>query len=210
MAVFAWPLDPSSSHQAILHLTCGAAPSPTCQTPTCVDHYTADTKLSPLRENTPPGMSVKVHGAAIALVLATLLLSGSGAEAQGRPQRPPGNPGNSPPRPPGPPRPRGPPEGSNPGLLRRCFVPNCGTCNNFNPYLCAQCNGGYQLTGGFSCNSCAPGNEQNLEVQTFTCSGCPAGTTSPGGTGQGSQCVPITATSARRLFGADSEEDLWA
>jgi hypothetical protein len=160
-------------------------------------------------------MSLKVPGAAIALALATLLVMGGSAEAQGtirqqRLSRNPGGggpPGNSPPGPPGPP---GPPPGTNPAILVRCFVPNCGKCNNFNPYLCAQCNGGYQLTGAFACNSCAPGFEQNLDSQTFTCSGCPAGFTSNGGVGEASQCYRITATTARRLFESGAEEDLWA
>jgi hypothetical protein len=138
-------------------------------------------------------MSRKMAWVAIALFLATLLIMGGFADAQAtdRQQRISRNPGTS------------------PAILVRCFVPNCGKCNNFNPYLCAACNVGYQLTGAFSCNSCAPGFEQNFEVQTFTCSACPAGQTSPGGTGEGSQCVPITASAARRLFAAD-EEDLWA
>jgi len=100
--------------------------------------------------------------------------------------------------------------GTNPAIVRRNFVPNRGQANAFNPYLCAQCKVGYQLTDAFSCNSCAPGFEQNIEVQTFTCSACPPGTTSPGGVGGGSQCVAITATAARRLFADDEAEDLWA
>jgi hypothetical protein len=96
-----------------------------------------------------------------------------------------------------------------PASVTRCFVANCSRCNSFNPYFCAECGLGYALTSGFSCTSCAPGFEQNLDVQTFTCSACPAGTTSPGGTGQESQCEPIpTVTTGRRLFGA--EDDLWA
>jgi hypothetical protein len=142
-------------------------------------------------------MAFKAPGAALALVLAILLATGGSADAQGTNQRTSRisrNPGG----------------GTNPAILVRCFVPNCGRCNNFNPYLCAQCNVGYQLTGAFSCNSCAPGFFQNLEVQTFTCSACPSGTTSPGGTGEGSQCVPITTALGRRLLAADAEEDLWA
>jgi hypothetical protein len=94
------------------------------------------------------------------------------------------------------------------GTITRCFVPNCPRCNNFNPYFCAECGGGYALTSSFSCSSCAPGFEQNLDVQTFTCSACPPGTTSNGGTGAGSQCQPITTTTGRRLFSA--EDDIWA
>lgn len=100
--------------------------------------------------------------------------------------------------------------GTNPAIVRRNFVPKCGQANALNPYLCAQCKVGYQLTDAFSCNSCAPGFEQNIEVQTFTCSACPPGTTSPGGVGGGLQCVAITATAARRLFADDEAEDLWA
>ena len=143
-------------------------------------------------------MAFKASGAAVALAFAIILVIGLGsADAQGATQRTSRisrNPGG----------------GTNPALLLRCFVPNCGKCNNFNPYLCAQCNVGYQLTGAFSCNSCAPNYEQNLEVQTFTCSACPGGTSSPGGTGEGSQCTPITANAGRRLFAADADEDLWA
>jgi hypothetical protein len=163
-------------------------------------------------------MIPKAARVAIALVLATLLVMGAPADAQGTTRRTSrisrnpgggGSPGNSPPGPPGPPGPQGVPRGTSPAIVIRCFVPNCGKCNNFNPYLCAQCNVGYQLTGAFACNSCAPGYEQNLEVQTFTCSACPPGTTSPGGTGGASQCVLITATAGRRLFEAD-DENLWA
>jgi hypothetical protein len=55
----------------------------------------------------------------------------------------------------------------------RCFVPNCNTCNNINPYICAECKAGHALTPAFSC------------VQ------CPPGTTSTGGVGEASQCFPL-------------------
>lgn len=138
--------------------------------------------------------SQNVAGLTLTLVLATLLMMSGSADAQGARQQRISRPQ---------------PGGANPELLVRCFVPNCGKCNGFNPYLCAQCNVGYQLTGAFSCNSCAPGYEQNLEERTFVCVACGPGFTSPGGTGEASQCTPITATAARRLFGAD-EQDLWA
>lgn len=96
-----------------------------------------------------------------------------------------------------------------PQLVVRCFVANCDKCNTFNPYICVQCKVGYQQSAGLACRSCARGYEQNLDVQTFTCSKCPAGTDSPGGTGEASQCKPISVTSGRRLFEA-SDEDLWA
>jgi hypothetical protein len=86
--------------------------------------------------------SQKVAGLTLTLVLAMLLMMSGSADAQGaRQQR----------------IPRNQPGGANPELLVRCFVPSCAKCNGFNPYLCAQCNVGYQLTGAFSCNSCAPG-----------------------------------------------------
>jgi hypothetical protein len=97
-----------------------------------------------------------------------------------------------------------------PAVLVRCFAANCAKCNNFNPYVCAQCNPGYQLTAAFSCNSCAPGYEQNLDVQTFTCTACPSGYWSNGGTGQASQCYKLTTTSGRRLFEQADVDDLWA
>lgn len=89
-----------------------------------------------------------------------------------------------------------------------CFVRNCAVCNTRNSYVCAQCRPGYALTNGVACSSCSPGYQQNLDAQSFTCTACPAGTTSNGGTGPGSQCRPITPTSGRRLF--EFEEDLWA
>jgi hypothetical protein len=148
-------------------------------------------------------MAPKAVGLATALVLATLLVMGGTVEAQGTRQQRVPRPPRGPPGPPGQP-------GANPQILVRCFVPSCSKCNNFNPYLCAECGAGYQLTASFACNSCAPNYEQNLEERSFVCQACPQGTTSPGGTGGGSQCVPITATTAaRRLFGAD-EDDLWA
>lgn len=97
---------------------------------------------------------------------------------------------------------------TNPAIVIRCFVPNCGKCNTFNPYICTQCNTGYQLSAGFACRSCQPGYEQNLDVQSFTCTKCQDGFTSNGGVGEASQCYKITATSGRRLF--DADEDLWA
>lgn len=99
---------------------------------------------------------------------------------------------------------------NNPALTVRCFVANCPRCNAFNPYICAQCATGYQLTAALACNSCARGYEQNLDAQTFTCSACPAGFDSPGGTGEASQCSAITTTSGRRLFERTDAEDLWA
>lgn len=89
-----------------------------------------------------------------------------------------------------------------------CFVRNCAVCNRRNSYVCAQCRPGYALTNGVACNSCAPNYQQNLDLQSFTCDACPAGTTSNGGTGEASQCTPISVSSGRRLF--EFEEDLWA
>lgn len=97
-----------------------------------------------------------------------------------------------------------------PNILATCFVKNCATCSLRNPYVCTACSGaGYRLTSAGGCNSCATNYEQNLEERTFTCTACPAGTSSPGGTGLGSQCTPITVSSGRRLF-ADADEALWA
>lgn len=138
-------------------------------------------------------MARKVAGPAILLVIATLLAMGGSADAQEiRQQR----------------IPRTQPGDASTEVLVRCFVPYCSKCNSFNPYLCAACNVGYQLTGAFSCNSCAPGYEQNLEERTFVCVQCAPGFTSDGGVGVDSQCYPITDTVARRLFGSDDE--LWA
>lgn len=138
-------------------------------------------------------MTVRSRLASVALVVIAVLLSTSGtADAQQRQRIA-----------------RTPP-GASPEFVIRCFVPNCGKCNTFNPYLCAECNVGYQLSAGFVCRSCQPGYEQNLDVQTFTCSKCPPGFTSNGGSGEASQCFPITATQARRLFQSDAAEDLWA
>lgn len=132
-------------------------------------------------------MYPKSSGAAIALALvAVLVVCGRPAGAQGVQRRT---------------------SGTTPAAVIRCFVPNCSRCNGFNPYFCAQCRAGYQLDAAFTCNSCQAGYQQNLEVQTFTCTRCPVGFTSPGGVGLASQCVEITVTSGRRLF--DIDEDLW-
>jgi hypothetical protein len=81
---------------------------------------------------------------------------------------------------------------SAPRRLVRCFVPNCASCNTFNPYLCATCDGsaGYALDPPtLACGLCLPNFEQNLEERTFTCVACPPGVSSPGGKGEASQCV---------------------
>lgn len=97
-----------------------------------------------------------------------------------------------------------------PSATAACFVRNCQTCNARNSYLCTRCNAGYVLTASLNCNSCAAGYEQNLDERTFVCSKCPPGFTSPGGTGEASQCQPDppTASRGRRLF--ESEDDVWA
>lgn len=97
-----------------------------------------------------------------------------------------------------------------PPRVRRiaCFVRNCALCNSRNSYVCTQCRPGYALTNGVACNSCAPNYQQNLNLQSFQCDQCPTGTTSPGGIGEDSQCIPITISTGRRLF--DVDEDLWA
>lgn len=94
---------------------------------------------------------------------------------------------------------------------RPCYVKNCSTCSLRNPYVCTAtgCKTGYKRTASGGCNYCAVNYEQNLEARSFECSKCPAGTTSPGGTGQASQCVRVTVSTGRRLF-ADADEDLWA
>jgi hypothetical protein len=108
-----------------------------------------------------------------------------------------------------------PGQAASPGALRRigsgvvqCFVPYCTRCQTYNPYLCAACGTGYQLTASFGCQSCARNYEQNLDVQTFQCVPCPDGYTSNGGVGAASQCEPITTSTGRRLF-ADLD-DAWA
>lgn len=102
------------------------------------------------------------------------------------------------------------PNAATPAVLVRCFAANCAKCNAFNPYVCAQCTPGYQLSAALSCNSCAPGYEQNLDVQTFTCTACPSGFFSNGGTGLASQCYKLTTTGGRRLFEKTDVDDLWA
>lgn len=102
-------------------------------------------------------------------------------------------------------------EAQRPAVTLSCFVANCATCSLRNPYVCTACKTelGYKLTSSYGCNSCAVNYEQNLDSPTFTCTKCPAGTASPGGTGLASECVPISGTTGRRLF-ADADEDLWA
>jgi hypothetical protein len=97
---------------------------------------------------------------------------------------------------------------ASPNVVAACFVRNCLTCNSRNSYLCTRCLEGYVLTASLNCNSCAPGYEQNLDERTFVCVKCPPGFTSPGGTGEASQCVPISVTTGRRLFG--EEGDMWS
>lgn len=75
--------------------------------------------------------------------------------------------------------------------INRCLAPNCNACDSVNPYFCAECKAGHALTPAFSCNSCSPGYAQNLEERTITCVQCPLGTTSTGGVGEASQCVPL-------------------
>lgn len=94
-------------------------------------------------------------------------------------------------------------------IIRSCFVKFCTACSSRNPYLCIGCNSGYQLTGAGNCNSCAANYEQNLDERSFVCIACPAGTSSPGGTGLASECKPISVSTGRRLF-ADADEDMWA
>lgn len=96
-----------------------------------------------------------------------------------------------------------------PAVVRSCFVRNCGACSGRNPYVCVTCNTGYALSGAAGCNSCSVNYEQNLDDRAFSCIACPAGTSSPGGTGLASQCTPISVSSGRRLF-ADADEALWA
>lgn len=96
-----------------------------------------------------------------------------------------------------------------PNILVSCFVRNCGTCSRRNPYVCTVCGTGYALTASSACNSCAPGYEQNLDAQSFSCSKCPEGTTSPGGTGLASECTVISVTLGRRLF-ENTYYDIWA
>jgi hypothetical protein len=142
-------------------------------------------------------MTVRARLAVLLVVVAAVLLMSGPVDAQrqARIARNPGGPISN-------------PGNGQPQFVIRCFVANCGQCNTFNPYICAQCNVGYQLSAGYACRSCQPGFEQNLDVQTFTCTKCPDGYTSNGGSGDASQCYKITATVARRLFEAD--EDMWA
>lgn len=98
-----------------------------------------------------------------------------------------------------------------PNAINTCFVRNCpaGNCSIRNPYVCLRCATGYALTSASGCNSCAPGYEQNLDAQSFLCSKCPEGTTSPGGTGLASECKQISVTTGRRLF-EDTYDEMWA
>jgi hypothetical protein len=170
-----------------------AGPSPGASPPQSTNPTHTHTKLQ--RSNS------MALGSKTAALLAVLVLAGVGhAQAQtssSRLVRSRTRPAPTPSRP-------------NPAIVSRCFVPSCAACSRFNPYICVSCGTGYQLSAGGGCRSCSPNYEQNLDVQTFTCTKCPDGYTSPGGSGEASQCYKITATQGRRLFSDENEWDAWA